>query len=303
MFDEQPSLIQEGPPASTSLWAPKPPTPLFLIHDGGGTIFAYYCLGILTPQRRVYAIANPRYHHSSSSSSSSSSSDDDDTCSPQFEGGIPQMASEYLAFIKSVFPWGGKIILGGWSLGGLISLQIAKLISSSPSSHRLEVVGIVMVDSICPIVDTDQSATRRVVQHAVQWGEKTKEETKRKVMRCFSEAVRMVGAWKLPEWKDGERIPPVVLLKAREAVPLPEGEDGRDGAVSRVDIHRGDRVLGWGGYRKDLVKRVVDVPGHHFNLFEPDGENLDVVTIEIGRACVELEGMYMDEKEAGTRYW
>lgn len=176
------------------------------------------------------------------------------------------------------------MLLGGWSLGGLISLAIAELAKGTD----LKVVGIVMVDSVCPVV-MDPEKMRKVVKHAVTWGESTNEDTKEKVLRCFSEALRMVSEWELPEWDDrwGAKPPPVVLLRAKEWVPMPE-EDERDGAVSRVDIHRGDRLLGWGGYRKDLVRKVVDIPGHHFNVFSM-GSNLDVVSEEIGKACVELE--------------
>ncbi|KAK4226854.1 Alpha/Beta hydrolase protein [Podospora fimiseda] len=281
MFDEKLSLIQEGDPLP-SPYEPQPiPTPLILIHDGGGTIFSYHCLGLLQPKRKLYGIANPHYDQNP------------DSFTPQFNGGgIPEMAAEYLSYIKKVFPWGGKIILGGWSLGGLVSLQLSKLISLNPSL-RIEVVGIVMIDSVCPIVP-DDGLTRNIVQHLVQWGENTREDTKRKVLRCFDEAIRMVGEWQMPEWDSRKKSPPsVILLKARESVPVAE-----EGGITRVDIHRGDRVLGWDGYRQGLIKSVVEVPGNHFNLFEPDGANLEAVTQELGRACVELERMYLEEKRA-----
>jgi len=195
------------------------------------------------------------------------------------------MARHYLSLIRSTFPSGGEVLLGGWSLGGLISLAIAELARGTD----LKVVGIVMVDSVCPI-GADPEKMRKAVRHGVAWGESTREDTKEKVLRCFSEAFRMVNEWELPEWGDdrwGAKPPPVVLLRAKEWVPVPEEAEG-GGAVSRVDLHRNDRLLGWGGYRKDLVRKVVDIPGHHFNIFAM-GNNLDVVSQEIGKACVELE--------------
>ncbi|KAK4159116.1 Alpha/Beta hydrolase protein, partial [Cladorrhinum sp. PSN259] len=268
------------------------PTPLILIHDGGGTIFAYYCLNPLHPRREVYAIANPRYHSLPPADFPSSL--------PQWEGGIPQMAAHYLSLIKSLYPTRGtKILLGGWSMGGLISLQIAKLIADEGERY-FDVVGIVMIDSICPIVmEEDSRRFKRVVQHAVQWGTNTREDTKLKVMRCFDEAVKMVGSWDMPEWAEGERVPPAILLKAKESVPLPESEK-KEGAVSRVDIHRRDELLGWDLYRKGFVSKVVEIPGHHFNIFAPEVEgNLDFVSTEIGRACVDLERMWDCERKGG----
>ncbi|KAK4100150.1 alpha/beta-hydrolase [Parathielavia hyrcaniae] len=280
MFDGNPTVIQEGPggPFQNGGVAPKsskPPTPLVLIHDGGGTIFSYHCLGNLG--RPVYGIANPHYYGG------------------RWEGGIPEMATRYLQFIKSAVP-GGDIIIGGWSLGGLVSLEVARRMADD-KDRSLNLLGIVMIDSVCPVVSTPPRV--QVLQHVMQWGEHTREETKELVTRCFSEAVRMLGEWTLPAWEktQGEeeeeglrtpppntRPPPVVLLRAIGKVPV--AGDG----VARVDIHRLDRQLGWGHYRKDLVIRVIDIPGHHFNIFHTD-DNLDTTTEAIIRACLDLEGM------------
>jgi thioesterase domain-containing protein len=279
MFDENPTLIQEGPDPSEAddgfspQWSKKP-TPLVLIHDGGGTIFSYHCLGDL--DRPVYGIANPLYQSGDA-----------------WEGGIPEMASTYLGFIKSALPSGSDVIIGGWSLGGLISLEIARQMADDRDRSDLNLLGIVMIDSVCPVM-MDVSRMQ-LVQHAMQWSEHTRQETRERVMRCFSEAVRMLGEWTLPVW-DGQqgkgfrasvarRPPPVVLLRAMEKVPVPGGE-----GVTRVDIHRTDRQLGWGNYRKDLITKVIDIPGHHFNIFHTE-DNLDATTEAIRRACSELEGI------------
>ncbi|KAK4189113.1 Alpha/Beta hydrolase protein [Podospora australis] len=267
MFDSNPNPIQDGPPnrQPNNPWA-KRPVPLVLIHDGGGTVFSYYCLGDLA--RPVWGIANPRY----------------DSGEP-WTGGIPEMATAYLRFIRQAVPR-GKIILGGWSLGGLLSLEIANQISKNPITYPFDVTGIIMIDSVCPRMLT-QPAAAPVVQHVLTWGVNTREETKEKVMRCFAHAGKMVKEWKLPEWEDTHiknRPPPVILLRATDAVPIPEGETG----MSRVDVHRHDRLLGWGGYRRDLITKVVDIPGHHFNIFN-EQSNLDVATEEIRKACLDLE--------------
>ena len=271
MFTQNPSLIQDPPP-TTSTSSP-PPIPLVLIHDGGGTIFSYYMVGNLG--RSVHGIANPRY----------------DT-GRAWTGGIPEMARHYLAFVKAAVPGGGPVILGGWSLGGLIALEVARLMADDKEGG-LRLVGIVMVDSVCPLVldlSNGGKGRLRVVQHAVQWSEYTRQETKDKVMWCFAEAMRMLGGWKLPVWKgegpadDAPPPPRVVLLRATDAVPVVEE------GVARVDLHREDRLLGWGGYQKHLVTKVIDIPGHHYNIFHTD-ETLDATTEAMRRACLDLEGM------------
>jgi thioesterase domain-containing protein len=82
-----PAPIQQGSLA-------RPRTPLFLIHDGGGTIFNYFLLKPLG--RPVWGIHNPRFY-------------DGEVC----EGGIRQMATEYLQLILSVHPVGDVMIGGG----------------------------------------------------------------------------------------------------------------------------------------------------------------------------------------------
>ncbi|KAK4157527.1 Alpha/Beta hydrolase protein [Chaetomidium leptoderma] len=277
MFEDQPQVIQDPDlPKDASPWARKP-TPLVLIHDGGGTIFSYYCLDHLG--RPVYGIANPHYESGNS-----------------WAGGIPEMARQYLKFIKSAVP-SGDVIIGGWSLGGLISLEVARQLADEKDG-TLNLLGIVMIDSVCPVVRT--APLLPVVQHAMKWGEHTRQDTKDRVMRCFSEAIRMVGEWPMPAWEEGHqekehhgsrpkgslanRPPPVILLRAMEPVPSPEG------GIARVDIHRGDQLLGWGNYNKDLITKVMDIPGHHFNIFHTD-DTLETTAEGIKRACVELEGM------------
>ncbi|KAL2118099.1 hypothetical protein VTJ04DRAFT_7759 [Mycothermus thermophilus] len=295
MFNPLPTPIQPpafSPPSGTALdWDDRTP-PVLLIHDGGGTTFSYYCLGDLG--RLVYGIANPRYDSGKA-----------------WDGGIPEMAAHYLSMLKSgLFPSPPpsddigkrpigmekkkkKVILGGWSLGGMIALEMARQVATDPE-QVLEVVGVVMVDSPCPFApsfSTSPQPPPKVVQHVVEWSPMTREDTKRKITRCFSEALRMLGEWTLPEWADNAAArgvrppPPVVLIRATEPVPVVEQP-----GVARVDVRRGDRTLGWEGYRKGLVMKVIDVPGHHYNMFQGE-EHLDAVTEAIRQACTELDGM------------
>ncbi|KAK0720329.1 Alpha/Beta hydrolase protein [Lasiosphaeris hirsuta] len=277
MFDNNPDLIQDPQLAP---WVKI--APLVLIHDGGGTIFSYHCLGNI--DRPLYGISNPHYHSGAT-----------------WEGGLPEMARHYAKLIKSVIPR-GKLIIGGWSLGGLLSLEVARILVDDPSINLL---GIIMIDSVYP--RSLPSPVLPITQHVVEWSPYTRQETREKVTHCFAESSKMVRKWSLPNWGDEDSAaedvhalrtattstgnagpPPVILLRAEEAVPV--NGDG----VSRVDGYRDDRLLGWGNYRPDLITDVFDIPGHHFNIFVSD-EHLGVVTGKIRKACRDLEMMAIND--------
>ena len=59
--------------------------------------------------------------------------------------------------------------------------------------------------------------------------------------------------------------PPTILLRCREYVPISTLTNPR--ALARVDLARDSALLGWEGYNDHLVQAVLEVPGHHFNLF------------------------------------
>lgn len=279
MFESNPNLIEELPKSLRHI-SPQP-TPLVLIHDGGGTIYSYYCLGGLS--RPVWGIYNPYYGTAES-----------------WVGGIPEMAAHYAQLIKAAIP-DGDIILGGWSLGGLLSLEVARILAED---GEINVLGIVMVDSIYPKAPDFEKVVHKVVRHAVDWSGSTKQETKDAVQRCFDEAGRMIREWTLPSWEGGKgdelndaavgrdvKPPPVWLLRAEE--PVPVLEEG----VSRVDRYRTDRYLGWQQYREGMVVKVEDVPGHHFNIF--NNAHIDVVTEKLKKVCVEVEHWAARRKEGG----
>lgn len=68
---------------------------MFLIHDGGGTVFSYFLLGLL--ERTVYGISNPHFETELT-----------------WENGIESMAEYYAQLIKTTCP-SGDILLGGRS--------------------------------------------------------------------------------------------------------------------------------------------------------------------------------------------
>lgn len=288
--DENPGLIYEAEDGPDPLHCSY--TPLVLIHDGGGTCFSYYCLNPIG--RIVYEIHNPHFYSAK-----------------PWPGGIPEMARHYVGLMRKAVPR-GRILLGGWSLGGLLSLEMARVLAGDPD---FTVVGIAMVDSICPASRTTKTGVAKaaVVPYKHQFGENTKQETIEGVERCFVEARKSIETWTMPRW-DGSDIeggdggqkgadgvgagegqlpapipsssikcPPTILLRAREAVPTEPGE------VSFVDTTRHSRSLGWDEYQKDFLEEIVDIPGHHFSIFA--WEHIDEVSQKLMDACNTLEKM------------
>ncbi|KAJ0148043.1 hypothetical protein CTA2_735 [Colletotrichum tanaceti] len=305
-------------------------TPLFLIHDGGGTTFAYHCLSSL--DRAVFGIANPRFHSG-----------------VPWDGGLPEMAAAYIPMIRNTVtkspeypalaPFspsaagrGGKtatttttttttttrrrrrILLGGWSLGGLLSLEIARQLGDE--DEDLEIVGLVAVDSVYPVwPEGSRVKVARFIDDV-----ELEAKNQRLARRAMKLAGGMVRAWKMPRCgaavavavaapapvavvaagdeameKDfysskadketaevvWERPPRAVLVKAKEHMPV--SADG----ISSVDVWRGDGKLGWDGYCPGFVERVLETEGNHFDMFSWD--YIEGITDKISMACRILE--------------
>ena len=259
MFDANPNLIQDLDGAHRS--ASDPPTPLVLIHDGGGTIFGYHCLGKL--ERPVYGIYNPHFGTENT-----------------WSGGIPEMAVHYVRLVRAAVPE-GPIFLGGWSLGGLISFEMSRLLADDPA---LRVKGVMLIDSPCPPprpADPGPSPPPPIKRHVGEWSETTPPEIRAAVSRCFDEAFAVVEKWTPPTWEDVRGPPSVFLLRASAPIPAPLK------GASALDTNKNDLFLGWRKYREDLVAQVKMIPGHHYTIFAL--ENLAAITEAIRTACHEME--------------
>ncbi|PTB72211.1 hypothetical protein M440DRAFT_1394893 [Trichoderma longibrachiatum ATCC 18648] len=101
--------------------------------------------------------------------------------------------------------------------------------------------------------------------------------------RCMAEAVRMIREWRLPEWPGRlyHRRPRVVLLRAKEYVPT------KDGRMVGLDLNREDEMLGWGDYDDEMFCDVMDVEGHHFDIFA--FERIDGITRAVKKGLERLE--------------
>ncbi|EEH35027.2 hypothetical protein PAAG_06074 [Paracoccidioides lutzii Pb01] len=281
-------MIQAAPPGLETA------TPLVLIHDGGGTTVSYCYLNSL--DRAVYGIQNPRLYSGQ-----------------PWEHGLPEMARIYADLILSVVP-SGRLLLGGWSLGGILSLEVANILLRTSS---LSIVGMVMVDSIYPLAAFEEKANLVGSQPVFSKG--TQPETRKLVSQCIKLAQPMAYNWIPPIWRectDSElalrrtelekkllliepklsrnagnhkhnlpSIPKTILLRCDDYVPVsrPDMPD----AVCRVDVVREFPALGWEKYLNDFAPVVWSIPGHHFNIFTDD--HIDAVSSRIKQACKMLE--------------
>ncbi|EEP81222.1 predicted protein [Uncinocarpus reesii 1704] len=294
-MEESIMLVQSAPTGFES--AP----PLVLIHDGGGTTVSYFYLEPL--DRAVYGIQNPRFYSGE-----------------PWKGGLSEMGRVYASLVRSVIA-SGPIILGGWSLGGILSLEVASVLARSSD---IQVLGIVMVDSINPFRVAPQNPN--IVPYQIEYGEHAKPETRELVSNCMNLAVAMASAWVPPVWKgcsdhghvlrrqalEAElsarmpaeyghlcsvteldvpwremppTVPQTILLRCNEYVPVSTADNSH--AVARVDVARNLSKLGWEDCGYDMVSAVLEIPGHHFDIFAK--HHLDDLSLRVKLACRMLE--------------
>lgn len=240
--------------------------PLFLIHDGGGTIFTYAFLPPL--HRFVYGIRNPHF-----------------ASGETFAGGVPEMGRLYAGWIRETvarrrdgFPalrssdGGGivDIILGGWSFGGLLSLEVAKVLEGDAG---VRVTGLLLIDTVFPSAEATAKPTPPP-------GDGPRSKNQLLSERAMEDARGMVRKWTPPVWEPASRRPRAVLLRAGELIPWTE---------SGLDLERGrpGSRLGWDHYDGKMFEDVVALEGHHFELFT--GERLEGTADGIRRALDILE--------------
>ncbi|KAF2257598.1 alpha/beta-hydrolase [Lojkania enalia] len=237
--------IQKRPLGSVAI-------PLFLFHDASGTISSYYALGPMG--RDVYAIADSRME------------------SDPYES-LQEMSRRHYAAIKSLVSE-GRILVGGWSLGGMIALQVAWIFARDP---KVKVDGIIMVDSpfpdyrhvVCLAPDSPVSEDGPI-------------PATNKLEISILRSVNMLHNWRPPVWRR-ERQPYTVMLCATERV-ISEDQP----ALSFIDQFRDSPTLGWDERAGSVVvDKSYPIQGHHFNIFEP--RNIASVTETMATVGADIE--------------
>ncbi|KAI1742682.1 thioesterase domain-containing protein [Xylaria scruposa] len=275
-MDKNPELIQDVDllrDDDSATANSRPRVPLFLVHDGGGTTFAYHCLDPL--RRPTYGLFNPCYR-----------------AGGNFEGGVRGMGRLYAIMIKQTcseadFPSARgpdsrvDILIGGWSMGGILSLEIAKVLTND---QDVRVIGVLMMETMCPMhLPTHTNGGGGYVESLDHFGLGKKNKNLVLSMRAMKQALRLVREWEPPVWAADQQRPRVSLLRATEAL-LPAGNDK---GVHILDIYRHDPKLGWDQYDPDLLTETLDVEGNHFEMFS--FQHIPGISKTIKRCCDTLE--------------
>ncbi|KAJ3472213.1 hypothetical protein NLG97_g11185 [Lecanicillium saksenae] len=178
----------------------------------------------------------------------------------------------------------------------MTSLEIARQLEGDPD---VRVKGILMIDSAYPamLAHRKQQMVREAGggqegelgdPQALAQEEVGKSKNQVLSIRAMREARKMIARWELPRW-EGElrgRRPPAILIRARDSL---YSEDW----TSAIDASRGVRTLGWDAYDEGMFVDVLEVDGHHFNMF--DHSRIPGITAAISKALTKLDPPTKDD--------
>ncbi|MCG8918745.1 SDR family NAD(P)-dependent oxidoreductase [Actinokineospora sp. PR83] len=253
-------------------------TPVFLFHPAGGPTSVYRSLVQLMGEGvPVYGFERL---------------DDVDT--------LEEKAQRYLELLREVQP-SGPYRLGGWSFGGLLSYEIAQLLTAAGEHVEL----VAMIDTILPLESAEPISQQdllldrfgRFAEHieetygvkldlgADKLGGLDDEQQIRYIIDTLAANVSGMGAAVLHhqytsyvDARVAENYQPrpyggrVVLFRAKEPHPLTTQLDPR--------YKRTDDTLGWDEFAPAL--EVVKVPGDHLSMIDPP--NVAVIARELRAA-------------------
>ncbi|KAK2611577.1 hypothetical protein N8I77_004910 [Diaporthe amygdali] len=265
-LEKQPMRIQNGLEFLES-------APMYLVHPGAGMCFEYYRIGPLN--RAVHAIQDPRMF---------SGLEEDWSC-------IQDMTEHYATIVSKSRPSSPSrgIILGGYSFGGVVAFEMARLLSERGDCL---VRGVVLIDSPPPL--DHLPLARETIQAAMAAKHVHTAKTRPPEAARFHEAVSALAvrnnlrrAALLGQYRPRREgvMPRVVLLRSTEGFKAP-GHALPDNKW----LHDRTDVKTSSGAWEELVGakvKVIDIPGDHFTPFEPG--HIDGTSQAIYEACEMLE--------------
>ncbi|MGI3198335.1 alpha/beta fold hydrolase [Streptomyces sp. GLT-R25] len=237
-----------------------PGTPLFLAHAAGGSADVYARLARrLDGDRPVYGFDRQP--------------DPDD---------VPGRAEEFARRVREAHPK-GPWILGGWSYGGLVAQEAARLLT--PHGR---VPALVLLDSVLPL-PTSLTATDLALRHFRDFAAYVERTYGTALDLPYDELAGLDDAGRIDlvvkVLQDTVELPEAVLEHQRTSyLDLRSGERHRPGGYAGRTLlyrasepaphtvhdpryERGDATLGWDAHCADLT--VVPLPGHHLSLLDP----------------------------------
>lgn len=245
---------------------------LYLIHPGAGICLHYNRLHSLG--RDVYTIQDDRLL----------ATPEDDWES------VREISQHYSSIVVQNISEAQDIILGGWSFGGIVAFEVARLLQSA---NHIKVKGVVLVDAPPPL--DHQPIARSTIEAAMTTAQKVSRPTSTKAKADFEEALATLTirnnlrrAALLGRYKPDRRgeMPNIVLLRSSQGVNLDVS-----GLPENKWLHDRDDVSTSTSAWEELTGRKVDVrdiPGDHFTPFE--AANIEGTADAIRQACWVLEG-------------
>lgn len=109
-------------------------TPLILVHAISGLALPYFALGPLSEldeDRPVYGISSPMFTSSLAN---------------PLQGSLSALAAQYVTIVQREIQPQGPYLLGGWSMGGMIAMEMAAILQA----HGDEVAHVILIDSVNP---------------------------------------------------------------------------------------------------------------------------------------------------------
>jgi amino acid adenylation domain-containing protein len=146
---EPSELRSSGPELLVPLRASGTRPPLFLIHPPGGIVICYQPLAqCLATDQPVYGIRARGLHHGE-----------------ELPSRLEFMATEYCAALRTLQPE-GPYLLGGWSLGGVIALEIAQQLLSA--GQRVDLLAF--LDTTIPHGEANRAFNAETESSGLEYG-------------------------------------------------------------------------------------------------------------------------------------
>ncbi|KAJ5019857.1 hypothetical protein K4K57_009320 [Colletotrichum sp. SAR 10_99] len=263
---KNPFLIQNATAGRSYSSARSLAAPLFLIHDASGNILSYLKLGFLGDARKVYGISDPHFGH---------------------EGGswlsVDQLARHYIKLVKKVM-LRGDILLGGWSFGGIVAIQMAHMLAAE--GRGLVCSGLILIDTVylSPCRSLGSGANSNLAPSMpANVTPDTRDEILVSLVRCHM----LCSSWLPPSWAC-RRVPRAVLIKATDPISgQPEHLGDRDPT--------GDRNLDPLNYGYYVPEPIPYDIFNNVSLMEQRIAELEYANVATGVKANSQYGVYIDD--------
>ncbi|KAF8549493.1 putative polyketide synthase [Imleria badia] len=233
--------------------------PLYLVHDGSGLVSDYERL--LPLHRDVWGLSNPRFF-----------------CDEPWET-LEDMAQAYASMIEQ-HASDAALMLGGWSFGGVVAFEIARILIA----RGVRIQGVVLIDS--PFPSAPPLLSDSLIDRLLRDQERTLDSSMTAlVVRQFKQSTALLDGY-VPTVRDAAVS--LAFLRCTAGFFPDDVEDVPAWFRERDDAGRGGGwiVEPWGSLVGGAIP-VWDVPGHHF---EPLSRvHVEETSVQLDRACRYLE--------------